>query len=262
MKDYYRVLGVPENATPEEIKAAYRKLAFKYHPDVNPGNEKEAGETFKEINEAYGVLSDTNKRQQYDFARKSGYVGAGAPNFSYSQSDIFNDIFSNPAAAEELNRMFGQAGFRFDREFVNQTFFGGRGRAFVFTFGSWPQEPQPNVVTSKPGFIDRMMMKSVMGLTRFSVKALTGVDIPMPQESLDEHDELLITEADAKSGTEKRYVVKHGLSRKKLMVKIPAGVQEGTAIRLKGMGKKKKKDSGDLYLHLRFKQEPDGYISG
>ncbi len=65
MKKYYEVLGIAENASGEEIKKAYRKLARKYHPDVNPGN-KEAEEKFKEINEAYNVLSDETKRKTYD----------------------------------------------------------------------------------------------------------------------------------------------------------------------------------------------------
>lgn len=65
MKNYYEVLGVDKNASEEEIKKAYRKLARKYHPDVNPGN-KEAEEKFKEINEAYNVLSDESKRKKYD----------------------------------------------------------------------------------------------------------------------------------------------------------------------------------------------------
>ena len=56
MKEYYQILCVPENASQEDIKSAFRRLAFKYHPDTNPGNEKQAEERFKEINEAYGVL--------------------------------------------------------------------------------------------------------------------------------------------------------------------------------------------------------------
>ncbi len=68
--DYYQILGVAKTATQEEIKAAYRKLAMKYHPDRNPGN-KEAEEKFKEAAEAYQVLSDAEKRKRYDqFANK------------------------------------------------------------------------------------------------------------------------------------------------------------------------------------------------
>ena len=134
MKDYYQILGVPEDASQEDIKAAFRKLAFQYHPDVNPGKEKQAEEKFKEINEAYSVLGDAAKRRQYDYARRSGFVGAGAPGYGFSQSDIFRDAFSNPAFAEELSRMFQDAGLRFDQEFLNQTFFSGPGRGILLLF--------------------------------------------------------------------------------------------------------------------------------
>lgn len=79
-KDYYKVLGVPESANAEALKRAYRKLAKKYHPDANPG-DKSAGERFKEITEAYSVLSDDDKRKQYDRLRKYGAfanMGGGA----------------------------------------------------------------------------------------------------------------------------------------------------------------------------------------
>src|SRR5581483_6120470 len=65
-KDYYQTLGVPKNAAEKDIKSAYRKLARKWHPDANPDNQKEAEEKFKEIQEAYEVLSDPEKRRKYD----------------------------------------------------------------------------------------------------------------------------------------------------------------------------------------------------
>ena len=95
MKDYYQILGVADTTSQEDIKKAFRKLAFKCHPVTNPGNEKQAEERFKEINEAYGVLGDKDKRQQYDFARRAPFAGAGYDTgykgFQYSQQDILRD---------------------------------------------------------------------------------------------------------------------------------------------------------------------------
>lgn len=95
-RDYYEVLGVEKNASEEELKKAYRKMALKYHPDRNPG-DKEAEEHFKEINEAYSVLADSEKRKGYDLFGHAG-AGAGAGGFDFGQggggfSDIFGDIF-------------------------------------------------------------------------------------------------------------------------------------------------------------------------
>ena len=93
-RDYYEVLGVDRNASAEEIKKAYRKLAIKYHPDKNPGN-KEAEEKFKEAAEAYSVLSDADKKAKYDQFGHAGVDGAG-PDFSGgfgNLNDILNDLF-------------------------------------------------------------------------------------------------------------------------------------------------------------------------
>ncbi len=222
------------------------------------------------------MLGDAGKRQQYDFARRTGFTDAGSQDFGYKQSDIFRDAFSNPAFAEELNRMFGQAGLRFDQDFLNRVFFSGQGTVFTFAFGpggvrrntyqfgNKPLGAQqvPVMPVRKPGLIDRLMMKSIMGLTRFSVRALFGVDIPVPAESLDEHEELELTQLEAEAGGEIPFTLKRGLSRKKLIVTVPQNVKTGTAIRLRGLGRKNKTLTGDLYLHVRVKSAPDGLITG
>ena len=92
-RDYYEILGVPRDATQEEIKKAYKKLAKKWHPDLNPQNRKEAEERFKEITEAYQVLSDPEKRAQYD---RFGYVGDQPFNHNTTGGgSIFQDLFGD-----------------------------------------------------------------------------------------------------------------------------------------------------------------------
>ena len=99
-RDYYEVLGVAKDASEEDIKKAYRKLAKKYHPDMNPG-DKNAEAKFKEASEAYAVLSDPDKRRQYDqfgFAAFDGSGGFGAGGFDFNSADfgdIFGDIFGD-----------------------------------------------------------------------------------------------------------------------------------------------------------------------
>ncbi len=270
MKDYYQILGVPEDASQEEIKNAFRRLAFKYHPDKNPGNEQQAEAKFKEINEAYSILGDANKRQQYDSARRSGFTGADYPGAAYSQSDIFRDAFSNPATIEELNRMFRQAGLRFDADFLNRTFFSGNG--VVFHFYSGPggtrqttyrygngidagndvttDDANESLPARKQGLSDRLFSKMVNGFIRLTLRMLFGIRMDTPKKGTDRHQPFVLTAAEAVGGIEKSVMIRSGLRAKKLMVKVPTGVKSGTSIRLKGMGKK----GGDLYLDVKIKE--------
>lgn len=107
MKDYYKILGVAKTASENEIKKAYRALAKQYHPDTNP-NDKAIEDKFKEINEAYEILSDKNKKQEYDMG---GMNNMGSQYRSYRRgdfSDIFADIFGN----NEFDQFFGNFGTR------------------------------------------------------------------------------------------------------------------------------------------------------
>jgi molecular chaperone DnaJ len=105
-RDYYEILGVGRDASVDEIKKAYRKLAMQYHPDQNPGN-KEAEEKFKEAAEAYAVLSDADKRRQYDQFGHAGMGGGGGFQFDPSQFADFQDIFGSIFGGGLFGDLFG-----------------------------------------------------------------------------------------------------------------------------------------------------------
>ena len=136
--DYYETLGVPRKADAEEIRKAYRKLARKYHPDLNPG-DKSSEERFKNVQEAYDVLSDAKKRPMYDqfgFYSENGYPGAGGPGaqagggargsqFDFSGFD-FSDFASGAAGGGRASRRTPSEGGGGFRDIFSQ-FFGGQG---------------------------------------------------------------------------------------------------------------------------------------
>uniref|UniRef100_A0A8I5YUZ0 DnaJ heat shock protein family (Hsp40) member B6 n=1 Tax=Pongo abelii TaxID=9601 RepID=A0A8I5YUZ0_PONAB len=117
MVDYYEVLGVQRHASPEDIKKAYRKLALKWHPDKNPENKEEAERKFKQVAEAYEVLSDAKKRDIYDKYGKEGLNGGGGGGSHFDSPFEFGFTFRNP-------------------DDVFREFFGGRD-PFSFDFFAW-----------------------------------------------------------------------------------------------------------------------------
>ena len=261
-RDYYRILGISEDAGPEEVKRAFRKLAFEHHPDRNPGREAEAAERFKEINEAYGVLSDPVKRREYDAFRKSGFAGAGYAagqgGFQYSQDDILRSFFANQAMYEEVQRMFAQGGLRFDSDFLNNVFFSGRG--FVIQFGpggvsygdtgqAFPGEAEQRPVERKPGLGERILSRVFGFFLRRVMQKVFGVPVRPQPPALDLRYDLTIDAATAASGGEKKITYRRGRHKKSLVVVIPAGIRSGTKLRMRGMGLEGD-PPGDLYVHI------------
>ena len=134
MKNYYEILGVTKEADGEEIRKQYRKLAMEYHPDRNPDNS-DAEAQFKEVAEAYGVLTDPVKRKEYDAHLASGGAQQQYQSgFSYSQEDILKDLFRDPRFQQMFQgvlREFQRSGLRSSPHFLRKSFFGGKGGIFV-----------------------------------------------------------------------------------------------------------------------------------
>ncbi|XP_077617512.1 dnaJ homolog subfamily B member 6 isoform X4 [Crocuta crocuta] len=133
MVDYYEVLGVQRHASAEDIKKAYRKLALKWHPDKNPENKEEAERKFKQVAEAYEVLSDAKKRDVYDRYGKEGLNGGGGGGVHFDNPFEFGFTFRSP---DEVFREFfgGRDPFSFD--FFGFTPFGLTGHGGLTTFSS------------------------------------------------------------------------------------------------------------------------------
>ena len=252
-RDYYSILGVSEKASHEEIKHAFRRLAMRYHPDRNLGNEKWAEEKFKEINESYAVLGDELKRREYDRMRQAGFAGYGAQYNTggryYSQEQVFEDAFANPYLFQELARMFQEAGLRFDERFVDNLFFSGKG----FTFAFSGQPPGKAWFSSASEYRPPLLLRIAGKVIRFTLKKMLGVQEPYRQSKGGNlYHEIYLSQEEAASGADKKMKYKRGREEKKLIVKVPSGVTQGTKIRLSGMGLKGKSPS-DLFITVKIR---------
>lgn len=219
-KDYYKILGVSKNATDEEIKKAYKKLAFKYHPDKNPGDKK-AEEQFKEISEAYAVLSDKEKRAQYDRYGSAGF------HQRYTQEDIFRGF--------DVGDLFRDMGFSSD--------------IFSYIFG------KGSGFGTHSGFRTRSTSRGV------TVEDLLGGfngQQHYPQKGPDLTMDIAIDFMEAAHGCEKTIEYLYEGKKRQIKVKIPAGISSGQKLRISGKGGEGTggMPPGDLYLTVQVYDHP------
>ncbi len=221
-KDYYATLGVPKAASAKDIKAAFRRLARKHHPDVNPG-DKAAETKFKEVNEAYEVLGDAEKRKKYDelganwrmyeqAERQGAPPGAGQ---RYTWSPGAGGF--RPMTEEEMSQMFGGADDDSPFSDFFRQFFGGAG-----------------------------------GATRTRgrrARAQVGRDFEHPIE---------LNLEDVLKGATQRLNVRHDGDVRQVEVRIPPGVNDGSRVRVAGEGERGSGDApaGDLYLRVHLRPHP------
>jgi DnaJ-class molecular chaperone len=223
-KDYYATLGVAKTASDKEIKQAYRKLARKYHPDVNPG-DKAAESRFKDLTEAYEVLGDPEKRKKYDelganwrmYEQAQQAGGAGQP-FGGQWSWSPGSGGFRPMTAEEVEDMFGGADDSPFSDFF-RTFFGGQ-----------------------PGERTR------------STRARAGRNA----RGRDIEHEIELNLEDSLNGTVQRLGISHDGHHRHVEVRIPAGVIDGSRVRVSGEGGRGTGSgpSGDLFLRVRLRPHP------
>jgi len=224
-RDYYEVLGVPRSASDADIKKAFRKLAREYHPDVAK-DKKKAEEKFKEINEAYEVLSDPAKRKKYDELGPNWKQGAEfrPPPGWESFAGGGGRGFRGTPGTEEYEFHFGGTGFS---DFFEQLF-GARGRGAGFG---------PRDFGTRGGFAEEEF-------------AERGRDI---------EGDIMVTLEEAMSGSVRSVSVRHNSRAETYQVKIPAGVTEGQRLRVAGRGEVSPGggQAGDLYLRVRLAKHPD-----
>lgn len=267
MGDYYQTLGVSKNASPDEIKRAFRKLAREHHPDKNPG-DKVAEEKFKEISQAYETLSDTEKRKQYDEMSRLGAFGPGAGGF-------------RPGAGGYQNfdpSMFGQGGAQFDvgdlGDILGNIFGGARGRrrgpergadlqvAVTISFDDSLHGASVRVPVEKPVACETCHGSGARpGTTAKVCPECEGRGVIARNQGPFALSQTCPRCQGQGTIIESPCPVCHGTgvrqTTRRYSVKIPAGVKDGSKIRLKGKGEAGPRGgpAGDLYVIVRVEED-------
>ncbi len=284
-EDYYQILGVSREATPEEVKKAYRKLAMKYHPDKAKGDKRQAEEMFKKISEAYAVLSNPEKRKEYDL------YGSQAFKAKFSQEDIFrgfdfSEIFDVGLSDSIFNRLFGGFGARPFRGAKTRVFRYGAPEGFgaqappmkgedlqmevPITLHEIASGTEKIVALTKDGQVEKVAVKIPPGTLPGKKLRITGKGQPSPlggppgdlyirlrevehpvfkREGLDLYVDRHLRFTEAALGTK---VAIPTLDGKTMSLKVPAGTQSHTKMRLKnyGLPNPNGKTRGDQYVRI------------
>jgi curved DNA-binding protein CbpA len=271
-RDYYAILGVTRQATEEEIRRAYRRLALEWHPDRRPDDPR-AAERFREISEAYAVLINPARRREYDEALRVGAAGT----FRHSQDELLRDLFADPRASavfEELAREFERIGMRVDRHYFRHSLFGGRTVVVGGVFVISPLTLLPSLFR-----IARAVLRGVRAAT--PVRGAEARRLPGPGRGLfttlarlgrsmlarprdiassptdgapeDVTLRLSLTPREAQVGGERRVTLDWRRGPEQVKVTIPPGIRPGTRLRLRGKGRLRPDgSSGDAYLAVEI----------
>lgn len=288
-RDYYETLGIGKNASQDEIKKAYRKLAKKYHPDTHPGDKK-AEEKFKEVNEAYEVLGDEAKRKKYDQFGKESQFSNGY-NFDPSQFGFGKNVRyeyhtgGNNGFSDFFNMFFGGGGFDTDDLFGRAA---GRGRRYSQNYAINGEDSEAVIeITPEEGFLGtekKISLRTEAGEKTISFKIPAGIkqgervklagqgspginggrsgDLYLKVSfragsfEMDGMNLLAVLELspwDAALGHEVHFNTIDG----RIAVKVPAGIQTDNRIRVAGRGYKDRHGNrGDLYLKVKIMNPP------
>lgn len=247
--NYYEILEVSPDASAEEIKKSYRKLAMKYHPDRNDGS-KGSEEKFKKLNEAYITLSDPAKKHDYDFSLKNGFK---QNEFNSQQQANMHEFFSQ--SFEEMFKNFGfQNGFRSQIQTLNVTldFWEaalGCEKTYEFSLNTKEGKKRAKVdvkfePATNPGDIIPIHIEN--HVIHLQVNVLD--DLSFERDNLDIYTMLEVPFTTGVLGG--KVIFSHWT--KDLEINVPAGVENGTKIRLANMGIKKNIYIGDLYLVVKL----------
>lgn len=265
-KDYYAILGVARDAKPEDIRKAYRKLSKKYHPDVN--KEPGAEEKYKEINEAYEVLKDPDKRQKYDTLGMNWEQGQDfTPPPGWQHVEFGGNMGNFGDFSDFFQSLFGGAGRRSNFGGFNDIFSGGHAPV--------NRDMEVNLTLSLEDAVSGGTHTLLLGSRKLSVRLPRGItegsQIKLPGKSdmggdiyvnihiaennkfmIDGYDlirEIHVPVYDAVLGKDITVETLNG----ELTVKMPAGIQDGQKLRLKGKGMPKRNNTnGDMYVRIRI----------